>query len=112
MKLIILFLLSLLIIFEIFGEFILKKSHTDNNILYLFLGILSYTFVGLIFYFFIKHGESFAVMNTIWQGTNIIVLTLLSFFILKEKLNVFQIAGILLTLVGIILVDLPKDLLS
>jgi len=112
MKLIVVLLLSLLIILEIFGAFIIERSHSKNNKFYLLLGVLAYTFVGLTFYFFIKYGKSFAVMNAIWQGSNIIVLTLLSYFILKEKLSRIQIIGIFFTFIGIILVDLPKDFIS
>lgn len=109
MKLVVLGLLILLIVTEIFGELIIQRSNSTNNVYYLVFGILAYALVGLIFYFYIKNGKSFAVMNIIWQGANIVVLTLLSYFFLKEKLTKVQILGVILTLIGIILVDLPKD---
>ena len=106
MKFITLSLLLLLIFTEVLSEYLIKISLTKNNLKYLYMGIFTYVLVGIIFYFYIKKGESFAVLNTIWQGSNIIVVGLLSYFVLKERLSAKQLLGMLLTLFGIILIDL------
>ena len=36
--------------------------------------------VGMVFYFYLKSGESFAILNTIWQGMNVVAIALLSYF--------------------------------
>ena len=84
----------------------IKISVTNNNLLYLYMGVIIYLFVGVTFYYYIKRGESFAVLNTIWQGSNVIIIGLLSYFILKENLSYTQIIGMLITLLGIMLVNL------
>ena len=106
MKFITISLLLLLIFVEVLGEYLIKVSVTKNNLKYLYIGIFTYLLVGIIFYFYIKRGESFAVLNTIWQGANVIVIGLLSYFVLKEHLSYTQIIGMLITVAGITLVNL------
>jgi len=105
MKLITWGLLFLLIFIEVLSEYLIKTSVTYSNLKYLYLGVLTYLLVGLAFYFYIKQGESFAVLNTIWQGSNVVIIGLLSYFLLNEKLSYIQIIGMLVTLFGIILVN-------
>lgn len=101
-----LFLLFLLILLEVAGEYLIKISTSHNNLKYLYFGMIIYLLVGLCFYFYIKTGKSFAVLNTIWQGANVVIVGLLSYFVLKEKLSKKQIIGILITLLGITLIEL------
>jgi small multidrug resistance pump len=105
MKLITWGLLFLLIFIEVLSEYLIKASVTYSNLKYLYLGVLTYLLVGVAFYFYIKGGESFAVLNTIWQGSNVVIIGLLSYFLLNEKLSYTQIIGMLVTLFGIILVN-------
>ena len=105
MKLITWGLLFLLIFIEVLSEYLIKASITYDNLKYLYLGIFTYLLVGVAFYFYIKRGESFAVLNTIWQGSNVVIIGLLSYFLLNEKLSYTQIIGMLVTLFGIILVN-------
>jgi len=106
MKFITVALLFLLIFIEVLSEYFIKISITKDNLNYLYLGVFTYLLVGIIFYFYIKRGESFAVLNTIWQGANVVIIGLLSYFILKENLSYKQIMGMFVTLLGIILVNL------
>jgi len=106
MKFITFSLLLLLIFIEVLSEYLIKISITSDNLKYLYLGVCTYLLVGITFYFYIKRGESFAVLNTIWQGANVVIIGLLSYFILNEDLSYKQIIGMLITLVGIGLVNL------
>lgn len=108
MKLIVIILLCLIIVIEACAEiFLTKASNTKNNKLYIWLGlgILTYIIVSIIFYFLIKERKELGKLNTIWQGANIVLITLFSIFFLKEHLSIINIIGIITTIIGIMLVN-------
>ena len=108
MKLKVILILFLLILIESGAEIFLTHSanNSSNNSLFLLLGIISYILVAIFFYYMIKIQGDLAVVNTIWQGVNIVVISLFSVLFFKEKLSKFQMFGILLTIIGIVLVNL------
>ena len=97
------FILLLLVIIEIIAETLIHKS--INNINYLYIGILFYILVSILLYLFLKYYDgSFAIGNTIWQVSNILLISLISYFIFKEKLYYKDIIGLLFIIIGIIII--------
>tara|TARA_B110000967_G_C18820159_1_gene528260 strand:- start:802 stop:1146 length:345 start_codon:yes stop_codon:yes gene_type:complete len=103
-------LLLLLILLEVLSEFFIKKSIKNNSTRYLYMGVGLYVLVGMVFYFYLKSGESFAILNTIWQGMNVVAIALLSYFYFKERFSKGQFIGISLILFGILLVNYTEKL--
>ena len=98
-------LLLLLILLEVLSEFFIKKSIKKSNLIYLSIGAGLYVFVGLVFYFYLKSGESFAILNTIWQGANVVAIALLSYLYFNESFSKKQLIGMVLILCGLLLVN-------
>ena len=47
----------------------------------------------------LKNGK-LSILNIIWQAANIVIVAILGFLIFKEKLNLFQILGLILVVIG------------
>jgi len=99
--------LGLLILVEAIAEYFINLSNTSNKLYYLYIGMVTYLLVAYLFYLFLKFGTSFAVSNTIWQVSNIIILSLVSYFIFKERLTKIQWFGIFLAIISVLLIDFP-----
>lgn len=112
MKISVILILLVLIAVEAGAELFLTEATQNTSKkknLFLLLGVVSYILVAIIFYFMIKQQRELTVINTIWQGANIVVVSLCSVIFLKEKLSKLQILGIILTIIGIVLVDLKSS---
>ena len=105
-------LLLLLVLVELMGEYLLYTSSKMNNNNYLYLGMVTYIIVAYIFYMILKRRKTLVISNILWQGSNIIIMGLFSYLILKEKLLTRQIIGIVVTFIGLLLVELPVDFLN
>ena len=105
MEIIIIILLAAIIIVETIGAVLLNKASKHENNLLLVLGIFAYIFVAILFYWLVKIEKNMAVVNTIWQAANIVIVTLISYFMFKENLNNMQILGIIFAFVGILLIN-------
>jgi multidrug transporter EmrE-like cation transporter len=105
MKLSIIILLFAIIIVETIGAIFLNKASKNGNNILLLLGIIAYIFVAILFYWLVKLEKNMAIVNTIWQAANIVIVTTISYFIFKENLNNMQILGIILSCVGILLIN-------
>lgn len=89
------------LLIEVLGTTLLKSS---NGFQCIYTGSLAYICYGFSIYLFsisIKH-INLAVADTIWQGLGIVLITLVSYFIFNESLNVNQIVFMIITLIGII----------
>lgn len=62
-----------------------------------------------MFYFMMKQQRELAIVNTVWQGANIFIISVFSVIFLKERLLKIQILGIILTIIGIILVNFKSS---
>lgn len=105
MKLIIIILLMAIIIVETIGAVLLNKAGKNGNNLLLVLGIIAYIFVAILFYWLVKLEKNMAIVNTLWQTANIVIVTVISYFMFKENLNNMQIVGITLAFLGILLIN-------
>lgn len=97
-------LLTLLLLFELIGGYLLKTASSIKSIR-LYGGIISYSIVAYLFYLFLKNSKNIAISNIYWQIGNVFLITLLSVLILKEKLTKKQIIGLLIITLGIYLIE-------
>ena len=105
MEIIIIILLAAIIIVETIGAVLLNKASKNENNLLLVLGIIAYIFVAILFYWLVKIEKNMAIVNTVWQAANIVIVTAISYFMFKENLNTMQILGITLAFIGILLIN-------
>ncbi len=113
MKIITWFILLILIIIEAAAELFLTKAanQKSNNktVMWVLIGTIFYIAVAIVFYIMLKIQKDLTIVNTIWQGANIIIISIFAYIFFKEKLSKIQILGIIVTIIGIILVDIkPK----
>lgn len=106
-------LILILILLEAVAEsFLTKGSKEINNkkiLIWVFLGSFLYILVAILFYVALRIQGDLTVLNTVWQGANIIIISIFGYFFFKEKLSKLQMFGIILTIIGIVLVDIkPK----
>jgi uncharacterized membrane protein len=112
-----LLLLLISIIFCAFGALFLKKGskhfHIDFRIkgiiailknYALVIGIILYGFSTLFFILALRHGELSIVYPL--SSLTYVIITFLSVYFLKEKMNGYKLAGIGLIILGVILVNL------
>lgn len=97
--------LALAITGELIGTTLLKYSNGFKNITY---GILSIVVYGICFLFLAKAMENInlSIVYATWSGVGIVATTLISIFIFKEHINPVGILGIILTISGVILLNL------
>jgi len=96
------FILLSLVLLESIAEYELKKaSIMRKHYSYLLFGILFYGFVALFFYFYLFHVKNLAIANAIWNGGNMILITLVSILFFHEHLAPIQYLGLLLIGIGI-----------
>ena len=71
-------------------------------------GVLFYVFIGLIYFQILKRYDNLAVPNAIYQCLSVVAVTLLSLVVLKEKISMIKMIGILIILVGLGIVSFSK----
>ncbi len=100
-----------LVFVEIFAEISLTKSvKTNKPNLWFTIGIFLYILVAILFWFCLKlKNGKLSILNIIWQAANIVIVAILGFLIFKEKLNLFQILGLILVVIGSIMVGMKKE---
>ena len=114
-------ILIALICTEALAETFLKNASTHksmwfikNEKLQLLLGMLCYVVVAYLFYLFLtKFNGSFSLANIIWQVSNILLVTAISFIFFNTKMNSVQWIGYVLLLIGLVLSGVetvPKSL--
>ena len=76
-----------------------------NNNLYAGLGIGLYTLVAVLLLEILKRGP-LGIGNALWQSGAIIIVSLISIFILKEKLKSWEWIGFVLAILAVISISL------
>jgi small multidrug resistance pump len=98
--------LALAIVGEIIGSSLLKASEGFSK-LYPTIGVII-AFVGVVF-FFLSLSLKTIPLNTayaLWAGLGLVLTTVISVLVWKEKLNMASIAGITLIVVGVVILNL------
>lgn len=95
-------------LFEYIGDSNLKFYARDNSITNLLYGLGGYIAVILTIIYVLKF-SNVIYMNVYWDATSIVLETLLAYLLLNEYLdNVYQLIGIILIIIGILLLNVGK----
>lgn len=94
-----LIVLTSLLTVEIVAELLLQKWAKTDTSIWLGLGIIAYVSLALLFANAMKR-SNLTTMNTAWQCGNVVVVSLIGVFLLKEKLSVPQKVGVCLAFVS------------
>jgi multidrug transporter EmrE-like cation transporter len=95
-------LIVAIIIIEAIAIYFIERG--KNNNLYAVLGISLYTIVGILFLQILKRGP-LGIGNSLWQAGAIIIISLISVFILKEKMKPLEWFGFILAIISVITIS-------
>ena len=87
------------------GDFLMKKWVNTNSYLFYIIGMAVYL-IGLNFLAQSFKFENIAVASVIFVIFNVVTLSLVSWFYFKETLSNLQIAGIVVGLIAVVLLEL------
>lgn len=79
---------------EVAAEYVLEKYGRHNNNMFLLAGVAFYILLAAVFAMAIKSVKRLIVLNTMWQSLNVICVTLIGIFVLREKLTLRHALGI------------------
>ena len=100
MNIIIVLLLILLIITETSSQTVLKRFADKDSYWHLFFGIVGYSMVAILYGLLLRQEHSLVLVSILWQASTIVLISLVSVFLYKEKLSIKQIIGILTVIFG------------
>ena len=104
-----LFLIILIVIFENFAQYNIKKNNIENNYLYLFLAIASYSIICVLLgKCYSLKGAGMGITNFIWSILSIVSLIIVGVIVFHETITFYDIFGIILCIVGLYFIFL-KD---
>ena len=96
-------LVLVLIILESLAMSTIEYSANNRNS-YFIIGILLYIIIGLILYKILIHRD-LAVTNALWNVSTIILVSLISIFYFKERIDIYGKIGILFAILSIIFIE-------
>lgn len=96
-------LVIVLIIIESLAMSTIEYSANNKNN-YFILGILLYIIIGVILYKILIYRD-LAVTNALWNVSTIILVSLISIFYFKEKIDIYGKIGILFAILSIIFIE-------
>ncbi len=97
------FLVIILIILESFAMSTIEYS-ANNRDYYFVFGIFLYIIIGLILYKILIYRD-LAVTNALWNVSTIILVTFISVFYFKEKIDIYGKIGILFAILSILFIE-------
>ena len=89
------------------GDVFFKKWATEDKYIFYGAGILFYI-IGLIFFSLTLKEKNLAVASTILVTMNTISLVAVSYFYFHEKLTPIQAGGLVLSIIGVILLEMGE----
>ena len=99
------FLLLIIIGIETLAQYFLELSSKKQNHLILLAGIISYSLVGLVYYYILKTGDELAIANSLWNAGSGITVTIIGTLLFNQKLKKLQIVGIIISIIGVSLLQ-------
>ncbi|WP_233709976.1 MULTISPECIES: DMT family transporter [unclassified Helicobacter] len=102
--------LILAIVTEVVGTTSLKFFEDEKYLSYAFMG----TFIGVSYYFMGMAVKkiSISVAYAMWEALGIVLISLVGFFVFEEMLSLYQRLGIILSVIGIILINFGEEVHS
>lgn len=91
----------LLSVLEITSRTLLKKSYKDKKTYLIFVCVILYLIVITLLYYSMSFGK-FITVSALWDAGTIILATLSSLFILKEKITSGEFFGLFLIISGVV----------
>ncbi len=99
----ILFYITLIVIFEAIAQSCLKTYSNNNNYYYFLFGIMSYCIVSWLLCQSYNQKGDLGVVNLFWSALSIIVSTVIGILMFKEKFHIHDIIATLLITIGIMI---------
>ena len=97
---ILLYLIGLIII-ETWAQYQLQKSVKVSSMKFLVKGMILYIIVAFLYYKLLGTGQKLVLANSLWNGGTAISVALIGVLVFKQKMSYKQIAGLILTIVGV-----------
>ena len=99
----ILFYITLIVVFEAVAQSCLKTYSNTNNYNYFFVGIVSYAIVSWLLCQSYNHKGGMGLVNLIWSALSIITSTIIGIMMFKEQFHAHDIIATLLITAGIMI---------
>jgi small multidrug resistance pump len=97
-------LLLIVVILEAISLSLLAAGVKYSNSVYIF-GIIGYCIAGYIFYLILKTKKPLSKANALWNVGSIVLITLLSVIIFKEKIDIYQAIGLLFAFMSVVFIE-------
>lgn len=102
------FMATIITIIEIFGIYNLKKFNLSNNLIFYIIGGLSYALIAFIFSKLMS-SEKIGIINHTWNIMSSILAFIMAYVLFNEKLNKYEMIGVLISLVGLVLMSIKNN---
>jgi drug/metabolite transporter (DMT)-like permease len=107
-----LFYVFLIIFFEVSAQYLYKlsylKLYKDKKNIFLIIGLIFYTIVGFLAYKLLSYGD-LGIVNLIWHLMHFIILFLIGFYLLNEKLTYKKLIGLIFAFIALYLFMSEND---
>lgn len=102
-------LIILIVIFESFAQYNIKKNNIENKFSYVFLAIASYSIICVLLgKCYSLKGAGMGITNFIWSILSIVSLIIVGVIVFNETITFYDIFGIILCILGLYFIFL-KD---
>ncbi len=100
-----LFYVILVVIFDTAAVVLAKVWALNKNPFLLIATVILFALVGL-FFAYSNQFKELAIANVFWTALSTVVIAILGYFLFKESLGIFQMAGIAAIIIGLILINI------
>lgn len=87
------------------ADLFLKTWADKDKPVYLAIGMFIYLLDAMVFTYILKQGYTFVTSLLIWESVVVGIATLWGVFVFKETFTAYQAAGLVLSVVAILLLD-------
>jgi multidrug transporter EmrE-like cation transporter len=95
-------LIILIVIFENFAQYNIKKNNIENNFIYVVLAIASYSIICVLLgKCYSLKGAGVGITNFIWSILSIVSLIVVGVIVFHETITLYDIFGLILCIVGL-----------